>query len=101
MSSIPVLGPTVALTADAVASVQRRTRTVLMIGQVLAGLGMGATLSIGAILAAEISGSPAFSGMAATAVRNARDWIGRVIGRSSLRPARPKKRKLSPARAFG
>lgn len=39
-----------------------------MIGQVLAGLGMGATLSIGAILAAEISGSPAYSGMAATMV---------------------------------
>ena len=56
------------LTADSVAAVQRRTRTVLMIGQVLAGLGMGATLSIGAILAAEISGSPAFSGMAATMV---------------------------------
>lgn len=56
------------LTAESVAAVQRRTRTVLMIGQVLAGLGMGATLSIGAILAAEISGSPAFSGMAATMV---------------------------------
>ena len=56
------------LTADSVAAVQWRTRTVLMIGQVLAGLGMGATLSIGAILAAEISGSPAFSGMAATMV---------------------------------
>lgn len=60
--------PTVALTADRVAGVQRRTRTVLMVGQVLAGLGMGSTLSIGAILAAEISGSPALSGMAATAV---------------------------------
>jgi MFS family permease len=72
MSSTPA--PTVpapagpALTAESVATVQRRTRTVLMVGQVLAGLGMGATLSIGAILAAEISGSPAFSGMAATSV---------------------------------
>lgn len=56
------------LTAETVAAVQRRTRGVLMAGQVLAGLGMGSTLSIGAILAAEISGSPAFSGMAATAV---------------------------------
>ena len=57
-----------AISAASVAAVQRRTRTVLMIGQVLAGLGMGATLSIGAILAAEISGSPAYSGMAATMV---------------------------------
>ncbi|UTT62852.1 MFS transporter [Microcella humidisoli] len=66
MSSASTLAP--ALTAETVAAVQRRTRGVLMAGQVLAGLGMGATLSIGAILAAEISGSPAFSGMAATAV---------------------------------
>lgn len=64
MSSTPALAP--ALTADTVAAAQRRTRRVLMVGQVLAGLGMGSTLSIGAILAAEISGSPAFSGMAAT-----------------------------------
>lgn len=67
----PALAPPVganAPTAELVAAVQRRTRGVLMVGQVLAGLGMGATLSIGAILAAEISGSPAFSGMAATAV---------------------------------
>lgn len=55
-------------TVVSVAALQRRTRTVLMAGQILAGLGMGATLSIGAILAAEISGSPAFSGMAATMV---------------------------------
>jgi MFS family permease len=59
-----VLAP--ALTAQSVAAAQRHTRGVLMVGQVLAGLGMGSTLSIGAILAAEISGSPAFSGMAAT-----------------------------------
>lgn len=49
-----------------VARVQRRVRSTLMAGQVLAGLGMGSTLSIGAILAAEVSGSPAFSGLAAT-----------------------------------
>lgn len=66
MTSPPSVAP--ALTAAFVAAAQRRTRGVLMVGQVLAGLGMGATLSIGAILAAEISGSPAFSGMAATAV---------------------------------
>ena len=70
MSSTPDIGhsTSVALTAETVAAAQRRTRGVLMAGQVLAGLGMGATLSIGAILAAEISGSPAFSGMAATSV---------------------------------
>ena len=37
-----------------------------MLGQVMAGLGMGATLSMGAILAGRLSGSDAWSGMAAT-----------------------------------
>lgn len=46
--------------------VHRRTRLVLVGGQVLAGVGMGATLSAGALLATRISGDEAFSGMAAT-----------------------------------
>ena len=54
-------------TKESVAPVQRRVRNVLMVGQVMAGLGMGATLSIGAILAGQLAGSDAFSGMAATA----------------------------------
>jgi len=45
---------------------QKRVRTVLITGQVMAGLGMGATLSMGAILAGRLSGSEAWSGMAAT-----------------------------------
>lgn len=45
---------------------RRRVRTLLMLGQVMAGLGMGATLSMGAILAGRLSGSDAWSGMAAT-----------------------------------
>lgn len=44
---------------------QRRILTTLVIGQVLAGLGMGATLAIGAIIASEVAGE-AFSGAAAT-----------------------------------
>lgn len=43
-----------------------RVRSVLMVGQVLAGIGMGSTLSVGAILATDLSGSPGWSGMAAT-----------------------------------
>jgi MFS family permease len=49
-----------------VAALQRRVRNLLMVGQVMAGLGMGATLSIGAIMAGRLSGSDAWSGMAAT-----------------------------------
>lgn len=45
---------------------QRRVLAVLVAGQILGGIGMGATLSLGALLAAELSGSPAWSGMAAT-----------------------------------
>lgn len=49
-----------------VVALQRRVRNLLMAGQVMAGLGMGATLSIGAIMAGRLSGSDAWSGMAAT-----------------------------------
>jgi len=56
----------VIVTPALVATARRRTRVVLVSGQILAGLGMGSTLSVGALLAASLSGSPAFSGMAAT-----------------------------------
>lgn len=45
---------------------QRSVVRVLVVGQVLGGIGMGATLSLGALLAAQLSGSSAWSGMAAT-----------------------------------
>ena len=48
------------------ARVQARTLRALVAGQVLGGLGIGATLSIGAILAAHVSGSDEFAGAAAT-----------------------------------
>lgn len=54
--------------ASDVARIQRRTVRVLSIGQVLGGIAFGATLSLGAVLAAEISGDEAFSGLAAASV---------------------------------
>jgi len=48
------------------APLQRRVVGVLVAGQILGGIGMGATLSLGALLAAQLSGSSAWSGMAAT-----------------------------------
>ena len=39
---------------------------VLALGQALGGFGLGATLSVGALLAVELSGTPAWSGAAAT-----------------------------------
>ncbi|MGG7509482.1 MFS transporter [Plantibacter sp. YIM 135249] len=49
-----------------VVAVQRRTVVVLVSGQILGGLGFGAALSMGALLAASVSGSDEWSGFAAT-----------------------------------
>ncbi|WP_348648410.1 MFS transporter [Cryobacterium breve] len=45
---------------------QRKVVGVLVAGQILGGIGMGATLSLGALLSAQLSGSSSWSGMAAT-----------------------------------
>lgn len=47
-------------------ALQRRTIRTLTLGQVLSGFGLGSTLSIGALLAADLSGSESWSGSAAT-----------------------------------
>lgn len=47
-------------------SLQKRTVKVLSLGQSLGGFGLGATLSVGALLAVELSGTTAWSGAAAT-----------------------------------
>ncbi|KYJ99288.1 MFS transporter [Microbacterium sp. p3-SID338] len=58
----------VALTAMQQQAVQRRTVLVLSLGQVLGGIAFGATVSLGALLAADISGSDALSGLATASV---------------------------------
>ena len=45
---------------------QRRTVRVLTAGQIFSGFGLGSTLSIGSLLAQELSGSTAWAGAAAT-----------------------------------
>ncbi|GAT72931.1 permease of the major facilitator superfamily [Microbacterium sp. HM58-2] len=59
---------TVALSTAQQAVVQRRTVLILSIGQVLGGIAFGATVSLGALLAADISGSDALSGLATASV---------------------------------
>ena len=75
--------------ADAERSPPRRSvgagTLVLIYGQALAGLGMGATFSAGALLVTQVSGSEALSGMAAT---------GTTVGRRSRRS----RSRGSPAR---
>ena len=54
--------------AQGLARLQRRTVGILSIGQILGGLGFGATVSLGAVLAADISGDESLSGLAAAGV---------------------------------
>lgn len=56
------------LTAAQQTTVQRRTVLVLALGQVLGGIAFGATVSLGALLAADISGNDALSGLATASV---------------------------------
>ena len=51
-----------------VAGIQRRTVATLALAQVLGGIAFGATLSIGVLLAAEVSGDEALAGLATAAV---------------------------------
>lgn len=78
-----------AITEHDLEALQRRVRRILILGQAMAGLGMGATLSMGAILASRLSGSEAWSGMAATmstlGAALAAVPLARLAGRSGRR----------------
>lgn len=50
------------------AALQRRTVGVLSLGQVLGGIAFGSTVSLGALLAADLSGDDALSGLATASV---------------------------------
>ncbi|MDQ7991183.1 MAG: MFS transporter [Propionicimonas sp.] len=50
------------------AGIQRRTLVVLSAGQILGGISFGATVSLGAVLAATISGDDSLSGLATAAI---------------------------------
>ncbi len=85
----------VALTDADIRRVRRRGHAVLISGQVLAGLGMGATMSAGALLITEVSGSEAWSGMAATS-----STVGAAIASVPL-AALATRRGRAPALATG
>ena len=53
-------------TVEVDSTIQSRTVRVLVVGQILAGLGQGATLAIGSVIAADVAGD-AWAGAAATA----------------------------------
>ncbi|MFF5626375.1 MFS transporter [Microbacterium sp. LWH10-1.2] len=56
------------LTPERQVEVQRRTVLVLSLGQVLGGIAFGATVSLGALLAADLSGNDGLSGLATASV---------------------------------
>ncbi|MCP2031002.1 MFS family permease [Okibacterium sp. HSC-33S16] len=70
------------------AALQRRTVRVLIAGQILGGLGIGATLSIGSVLAAEVSGSEAWAGSAATLSTLGAAAVAIPLGRLTRRHGR-------------
>lgn len=47
-------------------AIRLRIRRALVVGQILAGLGIGATLTVGSLLAEHIAGNESFAGLAAT-----------------------------------
>ena len=79
------------LTDEVVSRIQRKTIRTLTAGQVLSGFGLGSTLSIGALLAQELSGTAAWSGAAATfSTLGAATWaipLARLAGAKGRRRA--------------
>ncbi|WP_413353588.1 MFS transporter [Microbacterium sp. 1P06AB] len=61
-------GGDLTLSAADVARIQRRTVGVLATGQVLGGVAFGSTVSLGALLAADLSGEESLSGFATASV---------------------------------
>ena len=81
------------LSENVIAQIQRRTIRVLTSGQVLSGFGLGSTLSIGALLAQELSGTAAWSGAAATfSTLGAATW---AIPLARLASAKGRRRALA------
>jgi len=76
------------ITAEDVARIQRRTVGVLSVAQVLGGVAFGATIALGAVLAADISGDETFSGLAAAAVTFGTALIAIPLARLARRRGR-------------
>ncbi|MHA6667571.1 MFS transporter [Homoserinimonas sp. A447] len=74
---------------------QRKTVWVLSSAQIMGGLGIGATASVGALLAADVSGYDAWSGMAATMSTLGAAVLALPLARFAVRRGR------RPALGFG
>jgi len=72
-----------------VAVVQTRTRRLLVMSQILGGLGVGAGVTVTTLLAFELSGSAALAGVAASASAFGAGLAAAAIGASSRHGRRP------------
>lgn len=79
---------TQALTPDRVAALQRRTILVLSAATILGGLGVGAALSVGSLLLAEVSGNDAISGLASAMFSAGTAAAGVPLARIAMRRGR-------------
>ena len=78
--------------------IHRRTIKVLALGQVLGGFGLGSVLSIGSLLAKDLSGTEAWAGAAATfSTLGAATW---AIPLSRLAYSRGRRPALATGAAF-
>ncbi|MBN9223533.1 MAG: MFS transporter [Microbacterium sp. SCN 70-27] len=77
-----------AATPDEVAAIQRRTVRVLAVGQVLGGIAFGATVSLGALLAADLSGQDSLSGLATASVTLGASFCAIPLARLAARRGR-------------
>lgn len=82
--------PTVASTAQRGGPLQRKTLIILSIGTILGGLGVGASLSVGALLLAEVSGSDAISGLASAMFNTGAAFAGIPLARLAVKHGRRK-----------
>lgn len=91
---------TATLAPARIAALQRRTIGVLSVATILGGLGVGAALSVGSLLLAEVSGNDAISGLA-SAVFSAGTAAGGVpLARVAMRHGRRRALVVGSAVAF-
>lgn len=76
------------LTSEQRARVQRRTVAVLSIATILGGLGVGAALSVGALLLAEVSGNDAISGLGSAMFNAGAAVAGILLARVAIKHGR-------------
>nr|WP_209706760.1 MFS transporter [Leucobacter exalbidus] len=85
---MPGNDPVETLASPRILALQRRTIIVLSLSTILGGLGVGAALSVGALLLAEVSGNDAISGLASAVFGAGAAAAGVPLARIAMRHGR-------------